>query len=72
MINTGTYILPGMFFTCMCQLNDMDTKSVTPVSSITGDHVVHAPARIIFFNIFSVSNILYVYENVDEDFIYSE
>ena len=44
----------------------MDTKSVTPVSSIPGDHVFHTPARITFFTVsWSVSNTCYTYENVD-------
>ena len=39
MINTDTYILPGMCLTCLCHLNVMLTEGVTPISSIAGDHV---------------------------------
>ena len=53
-----------MSFTCLCQLNDMDTKSVTPVSYIPSDHVSHVPTRVILFTTigtvcWSVSNKLH-------------
>ena len=52
MINTDTYILPGMFFTCLCHLNFMHTKRVTPVSSIPSDHVfMYGTEGIMFFSV---------------------